>query len=297
MRILVLGAMGQIATALSNAGKRTNMEIVTGGRPLLDVTRPETIAKAILEVHPDLVINAAAYTAVDDAETHWAETFLVNETGAANAASAAAHVNLPFIHLSTDYVFDGMKKTPYVESDVPAPCNVYGMSKLAGEDSVRAKHPAALVVRMGWIYSERGRNFLCSMLRLAREKEEVAVVDDQIGCPTFAGDAADGILELAQAIVREPLEGHLTLHMAGPDYATRFDLAQEIFLRAKPLGLAVARVKRINSSQFPLPARRPANSRLSSEQLARLYEIRLPAWRDGLARCMSSLAHNPTDFA
>ena len=297
MRILVLGAMGQIATALSHAGKRTNMEIVTGGRPLLDVTRPETIAKAILEVHPDLVINAAAYTAVDDAETHWAETFLVNETGAANAASAAAHVNLPFIHLSTDYVFDGMKKTPYVESDVPAPCNVYGMSKLAGEDSVRAKHPAALVVRMGWIYSERGRNFLCSMLRLAREKEEVAVVDDQIGCPTFAGDAADGILELAQAIVREPLEGHLTLHMAGPDYATRFDLAQEIFLRAKPLGLAVARVKRINSSQFPLPARRPANSRLSSEQLARLYEIRLPAWRDGLARCMSSLAHNPTDFA
>ena len=297
MRILVLGAMGQIATALSHAGKRTNMEIVTGGRPLLDVTRHETIAKAILEVHPDLVINAAAYTAVDDAETHWAETFLVNETGAANAASAAAHVNLPFIHLSTDYVFDGMKKTPYVESDVPAPCNVYGMSKLAGEDSVRAKHPAALVVRMGWIYSERGRNFLCSMLRLAREKEEVAVVDDQIGCPTFAGDAADGILELAQAIVREPLEGHLTLHMAGPDYATRFDLAQEIFLRAKPLGLAVARVKRINSSQFPLPARRPANSRLSSEQLARLYEIRLPAWRDGLARCMSSLAHNPTDFA
>ncbi|MBI3675255.1 MAG: dTDP-4-dehydrorhamnose reductase [Proteobacteria bacterium] len=297
MRILVLGARGQVATALSHAGSRANMEIATSGRPFLDVARRETIVKAIMDVRPDLVVNAAAYTAVDAAETHWAETFRVNETGAANAASAAAQANLPLIHLSTDYVFDGMKNAPYVESDVPAPCNVYGMSKLAGEDVVRAGHPAALVVRMGWIYSQRGRNFLCSMLSLAREKEEIAVVDDQIGCPTFADDAADGILELAKAIVREPLQGHLTLHMAVPDHASRFELAQEIFLRAKPLGLAATRLKRIDSSQFPLPARRPANSRLSSEQLARLYDVRLPAWRDGLARCMSSLARNPAGFA
>jgi dTDP-4-dehydrorhamnose reductase len=295
MRMLVLGASGQIATALCEAGARAGAQVAARGRPTLDVTRIDTIVDEIAQTRPDLVVNAAAFTAVDKAETQCEQAFLVNETGASNAALAAADAKLPLFHLSTDYVFDGSSGVPYRETDSAVPGCVYGKSKLAGENAVRTNCPGALILRTAWIFSAHGQNFLRTMLALARDKEEIAVVRDQIGSPTFAGDIAEAIVMLARIVVSNPPSG-LTLHMASPDGASRFELAEEIFRRAKMLGQPTARVKPVSSVEFPQPAQRPANSRLSSEKLERLYGIRLPAWRDGLARCMSNLASNDWSF-
>lgn len=293
MRILVLGASGQIARALYAAGGRDNLAVATRGRPQTDVTQAAAVDLTIAETHPDVIVNAAAFTAVDDAEANPKEAYAVNRDGAGLVAQAAAARGVALIHLSTDYVFDGTKQALYEEADPARPCNVYGLSKLAGEEVVRANHPKAIVLRTAWLHSERGRNFPLTILTRARSGGEISVVDDQWGCPTFADDAASGIVAIARDLMQNgPRVEDGLLHMASPDSTSRLEWAREILSLSKSLGGPFASIKPVKTAAFASQTKRPLNSRLSSERLRRIYGISLPSWRDGLTRCMSRVAEN-----
>lgn len=271
---------------------------MTRGRPQVDVMQFATLNKAIADTRPDVVVNSAAFTAVDEAEARPEQAYALNRDGAGLVAKAAMASRVALIHLSTDYVFDGSKQAPYEEADKASPRNVYGMSKLAGEEAVRAGHPEALVLRTAWLHSEHGRNFPLTILGLARNGDDVSVVDDQLGCPTFADDVASGIVALARDLVqnRRLVDGGL-LHMASPDSATRFEWAQETLSLSKSLGGPFASIKAVKTAAFATQAVRPLNSRLSSDKLQKIYGISLPSWRDGLARCMSRVAQNGWSLA
>src|ERR1700757_3481567 len=201
MRIAVTGKAGQVVTSLKERGALLGHEIVAVGRPELDLARPETIAPVLRAAKPDVVVSAAAWTAVDKAEAEREAAFAANVGGAGAVAAAAAALGVPLIHLSTDYVFDGTKQAPYVETDPVAPLGVYGASKEAGERAVLAAHPGAVILRTAWVYSPFGANFVKTMLRLAETREEVGVVADQRGNPTSALDIADGVIALAERLV------------------------------------------------------------------------------------------------
>ena len=194
--ILVAGRSGQLARALIDLAAERNVPLVAVGRPELDFADPASIERVTMSVAPRAIINAAAYTAVDQAESEPTVAFMINRDGAAWLAAAAARARIPFVHLSTDYVFDGCKTSPYREDDTPRPLSVYGQSKLAGEEAVCEAHPGALVLRTSWVYSCHGHNFVRTMLRLAATRELVRVVDDQHGAPTAARDLARAILDI-----------------------------------------------------------------------------------------------------
>lgn len=282
MRILVAGADGQVSRAL--AEQATAHEIVRAGRPELDITRPDSVRAAMERVAPQVVINAAAYTAVDLAESDAANCFAVNADAAGHLAEAAAKAGAAFIHLSTDYVFDGTKDAPYVEDDLTAPLGVYGRAKLAGEEAVRAAHPGAIIVRTAWVFHHTGTNFVRTMLRLAETRDEVGVVKDQLGCPTYASDLAAALLAIAE---RPETPG--IFHAAGGGETNWHGVASAIFAETARRGLKTPRLKAITTAEYPTPARRPANSRLDGTKLAMVYGQCLPDWRDGLKRCLDRL--------
>lgn len=291
MRLLVLGHGGQIARALQALGPGAGMTVVASGRPALDLEKPDSIVSAIADHRPDVVINAAAYTAVDAAEDHVQDAFAINAEGAGAAAEIANRSAIPFLHLSTDYVFDGTKPSSYREDDSTNPLGVYGASKLQGELAVAAANPRHVILRTSWVYDASGRNFLRTMLRLARQQTALRVVDDQIGAPTFAEDAAVAILSVAHAAVRNPPERAWGLfHMAAAGETSWCGFAREIFARSRELGGPSAEVQPITTAEYPTRAMRPANSRLDCAKLAAVYGIRLPAWRGGTARCVQELA-------
>src|SRR4051794_22210421 len=199
MRLFVIGAEGQVARSLREvAARRDNIVFGFGARPDLDLLRPASIAKALADFGPDLVVNPAAYTAVDKAESEPDQAFALNRDGARAVAAAAADRDVPVIHLSTDYVFDGKKKQPYSEADAVQPQGVYGRSKLEGERAVAEANPNHIVLRTSWVYAPFGGNFVRTMLRLAAERDRLRVVDDQLGCPTYAPDMAEAIIAIAQ---------------------------------------------------------------------------------------------------
>ena len=266
MRIAVTGKTGQVVTSLlERGGARQDVEIVTLGRPELDLLEPKTIAPAIAAARPDLVVSAAAYTAVDQAEDEPEVAFAINADGAGEVARAAADLGVPVIHISTDYVFDGKAERPYKESDPTNPQGVYGASKLAGEHAVAAANPRHLILRTAWVYSPFGKNFVKTMLRLAETRDEVAVVADQVGCPTSAarhrrrciggGETRRGGYRLRQ---------WGTYHFAGGGEASWADFAEAIFSVSREIGGPWANVRRIETHEFPTKATRPANSRLDS---------------------------------
>ena len=232
---------------------------------------------------PDVIISAAAYTQVDKAESEPELAFAINEVGARAIAKSAKKLRVPLIHLSTDYVFDGAKASPYTEDDLTGPTGVYGASKLAGERAVLAEHNNSAVLRTAWVYSPFGSNFVKTMLRLAGEREEVNVVADQQGNPTSALDIAEGLLRVATNLLRndDPAQRGV-FHMTGAGDATWADLAEAIFSYSRYTGGPLACVKRIQTADFPTAAKRPANSRLLSGKLARLHAVRLPEWRSSL---------------
>ena len=289
MRLVVTGREGQVATALALAGGRHGVEVVRLGRPDLDLERLETIAPALRAARPDVVVSAAAYTAVDQAESEPERAHQVNALAPGRLAEVAAELGAPVLHLSTDYVFDGRKPSPYVETDATGPVTVYGASKLAGELAVIRANPRHAILRTAWVYAPRGKNFVRTMLRLAETRDEVGVVGDQLGCPTSAEDIADGVLEIARSLRGgEGLPG--LYHMAGMGEASWAEFAAAIFEASKSRGGPSARVKAIATRDYPTPAARPANSRLDCARVKAVFGVALPPWREALGRCLDTLA-------
>jgi dTDP-4-dehydrorhamnose reductase len=286
--ILVTGGSGQLATALSRAG---GARVHVVGRPAFDFDRPETIAAAFNDARPWLVINAAAYTAVDAAEADEEAAMRANRDGPEQLARLCAAADVPLIHISTDYVYAGDKPAPYVEVDPTGPRCVYGVSKLAGEAAVIASRARAIILRTAWVYAATGRNFARTMLSLAQTRDTLRVVADQRGCPTAAPDLAAAILTIARLIEchgwNDTWSG--VFHAANAGDTTWHGFASAIFASAARYGAKVPRVIPITTADYPTPAKRPENSRLDCGRLNSVFGVRLPPWRDGLARVIDEI--------
>ncbi|MGA8586603.1 MAG: dTDP-4-dehydrorhamnose reductase [Roseiarcus sp.] len=283
MRIAVTGSKGQVATSLiERAGPK--LEVIALGRPAFDLTDRAAVLAGLEAARPDVIVNAAAYTAVDKAEAEEALALRVNGDGAGHVAEAAERLGVPLLHLSTDYVFDGALDRPYREDDPTGPTGSYGRSKLAGEKEVARRCENSVILRTAWVYSPFGANFLRTMLRLNETRDEVGVVADQRGNPTSALDIADALIAIA-ARVKDDSSPRLRgiFHMTGSGEGTWADFAQAVFGEAAARGRRSTRVKRIATADYPTPARRPANSRLDNEKLARVYGLRLSDWRQSVA--------------
>ncbi|GHE54889.1 NAD(P)-dependent oxidoreductase [Camelimonas fluminis] len=290
MRILVTGTEGQLVRSLLERAKVADddLSVIAMGRPDLDLTRPHAIASALARVDCDVIVNAAAYTAVDQAESEPGVAQTVNCDGAEAVAQAAARANIPFIQISTDYVFNGQKAGAWTEDDSPDPLSVYGKTKLAGEMAVQAATPKAVILRTAWVYSPFGKNFVRTMLRLAESRDELSVVADQTGAPTSALDIADGVIAVARHLVAHPDDRalHGVFHMtatAGSTAPTWADFAEQIFGASRDLGGPSAQVRRITTAEYPTPAARPRNSLLDCTRLEQAHGVRLPFWEKPVA--------------
>lgn len=291
MRIAVTGKTGQVVSSLIERGSAGGHEIIALGRPEMDLADPASVARALKAAAPDAVISAAAYTAVDKAEGESTLAHAVNGAGAGAVADAARALGVPLVHVSTDYVFDGRLDRPYRETDPTGPTGVYGASKLAGEQAVLATHGAnSAVLRVAWVYSPFGGNFVRTMLRLAGDRDEVSVVADQIGNPTSALDIADGILLVATNLVGSDdaaLRG--IFHMTASGEASWADFAEGIFAASAAQGGPSATVRRITTADYPTSANRPANSRLDCGLIAQLHGVTLPDWHGALETVIARL--------
>jgi len=300
MRIYSVGSEGQVARSLREAAARSD-DIVYGysSRPQADILNPEWIERAIREFSPDIVVNPAAYTAVDRAETESDLAFSINRDGAASVAIAAKRLGVPIIHLSTDYVFDGTKDAPYVETDPVAPQSAYGRSKLAGERAVAAANERNIILRTSWVYAPFGNNFVRTMLRLGAERDRLRVVDDQIGCPTYAPDIAQAIIAIAQRLGSSGWQAQYAgvTHLAGPDEMTWFEFAQEIMRRVAASGAHAAAIDPITTADYPTAAARPANSRLNCDRLNSVFGLRLPALSQSIGACLDRLLNTSRQSA
>jgi dTDP-4-dehydrorhamnose reductase len=286
--ILVTGGTGQVASALvAGAGARAVLRV---GRPEFDFDAPDGLLPVLRRVAPSLIVNAAAYTAVDKAESEPDAADRANRDGPARLAAYAAEAGIPLIHISTDYVFDGLKGAPYVESDPTSPTGVYGTTKLAGEQAVAASGARAIVLRTSWVYAATGKNFVLTMLNAARKTSQLRVVADQRGCPTAAADLAAAILAIADRLADgwdDMLAG--VYHAAGSGETTWHGLAESVFARAERHGLARPTVAAIATADWPTPARRPPDSRLDCGKLHRSFGLRLPDWHDSVGRTVDAV--------
>lgn len=281
MRIAVTGSEGQVVRSLvERAQGLSGVVVIPVGRPVLELLRPETILPTIRAARPDIVVSAAAYTAVDKAEDEPDLAAAANAVGAGRVAEAAAMLGVPVIHLSTDYVFAGGGERSHGEDDPTGPQSIYGRTKLAGEKAVAAANARHAILRTAWVYSAFGRNFVKTMLSVAADREVVRVVADQFGNPTSAHDIADGILAIAPQLVGEaPASRFGVFHLAGTGTTHWAGLARRVFETSRSLGGPWARVEEIATADFPTRAKRPANSRLSTERLQDVFGWRAPDWR------------------
>jgi dTDP-4-dehydrorhamnose reductase len=290
-RILVPGRNGQVGsellTTLAPLGTVIGLD-----RGAMDLASRDSIRRAIRDAKPDVIVNAAAYNHVDRAESETDLAMQVNGIAPGIMAEEAKRLGAILIHYSTDYVFDGERDLPYVEDDPPSPVNAYGKSKLAGERAVAAVGGPHLILRTSWVYSARGSNFVLTVLRLAREKPELAMVDDQFGSPTWARALAQATVELLRK--REMIGHHGGIyHLAAGGYASRFELANAIIGIMQELsGLTGgwAKVSPITTREFPLPARRPPHPVMSMEKIQRVFGVRMPHWREQLHGMLRELA-------
>ncbi len=289
LRLAVTGLSGQVVSGLIARAPK-DVEIIALGRPQLELSRREAVLSSLRHARCDAIINAAAYTQVDRAESEPELAMRVNRDGARNVAEAAAELGVPLLHLSTDYVFDGSLDRPYQEYDLTNPTSVYGHSKLAGEEQIRATHARHVILRTAWVYSPYGANFVKTMLRLGADRDEVGVVSDQLGNPTSALDIADALIEIAKKITRKPSETLFgTFHMSGQGEASWANMAQAIFDASVAHGAKPVKVCPIATSDYPTPAKRPANSRLDNTKLNKAYGVTLPHWRSSLTQCVEKL--------
>jgi len=290
MRILVTGANGQVGWELSNRGAKRGLEILALDRSALDITNTISVSREINRPGVSLVVNAAGYTAVDEAESEPELAFEVNRDGPAYLASACGKAGIPLVHISTDYVFDGQKKGAYLVTDPVSPLSVYGKSKAAGEVEVREHLREHFILRTGWLYGVHGHNFVKTMLRLGREREKVQVVTDQYGCPTYAADLAETILRIAVQFLQGGQVHWGTYHYCGKGVTTWHGFAEEIFrLASEYASLKVKRVEPISTSQYPTPAKRPTSSILDCSVLEKTFNIHPQPWAESLAKMLEVL--------
>ena len=289
--IFVAGGTGQVALSLQEAANTAGIALTCAGRPAFDLTNPDGMQAAIDAHNPAAIINAAAYTAVDAAESDEAAATAINSAGAGTLAAIAAERGIPFLHLSTDYVFDGTKSAPYIETDPVGPTGAYGRSKLAGERTVIAANPKAIILRTAWVYSPFGKNFLKTMVSLA-SRDTLSVVADQRGNPTYAPDIADALLSITRQLNGcEPTTAQAGLyHMAGGGETTWHGFANAIFDEGAHYGLKKPTISAVTTADYPTPARRPANSRLNCAKLEQIFGISLPNWRESTAVCVKRLS-------
>lgn len=290
MRIIVTGAQGQVGWELNRRATLLGHDVLAWDVAELDITDATAVDRALDASGAAVAINAAAYTAVDKAEQEPELAFAVNRDGPAHLAAACARSNIPLLHISTDYVFDGRKTSPYTEDDPVAPLGLYGQSKLEGDEAVRRLLSRHLILRVSWVFGAHGHNFVKTILRLAREREELRVVADQHGCPTYAGDIADVLLELAGRIAEiDARDSWGTYHYCGAPATTWHGFASAIVEQARIREpLEVRAVTPIHTIDYPTPAARPANSVLDSSRLMECFGIGPRPWREGLEAMLAT---------
>ena len=288
MKILVFGASGQIGREVCRAAWPPRYAILPLDRKAVDITKSAAVSAMLARETPDLVINLAAYTAVDRAESEPEVAWAANCVGAAHIAGACDESATPLVHLSTDYVFDGRKTGPYREEDAVGPLGVYGRSKEAGERAVRAAVARHMILRTAWVFGAYGANFVKTMLRLAAERPVLRVVADQRGCPTAAADIAAALMVIAAHIERGEAKWG-TYHFVGAGATSWHSFAQAIFDQAAPQLAACPQVEPITTEQYPTPARRPMNSVLDCRKIEEVFGISSPPWRTALATVIREL--------
>lgn len=300
MKILLLGATGQLGRCLTRALAPLG-QLIALDRQQADLSRPQQLAGSIKGLNPDVIVNAAAYTAVDRAEAEPDLATTINATAVDALADAAREARALLVHYSTDYVFDGTQTTPYVETDPPAPLNVYGQSKLDGERAIAASGCDYLILRTSWVYSDQGSNFVLRILALAEEchqqlRPELRVVDDQVGCPTFAPDLAMATAQLIDTAQKERLLDTFSsqlYHLCGQGHTSWYEFARHIVVEAQSCGLlsSIPRLKPITSKEYPQAAQRPRTAILDTRKI-RQRGICLPDWRDSSRNLVRSLARS-----
>lgn len=293
MRLLVTGANGQVGWELSRCMMPLG-DVVALDHRRCDLSQPELLPSLIRNIKPDIIVNAAAYTAVDNAEQEEKLATTINGTAVGVLAEESRKASILLVHYSTDYVFDGVKETPYTEEDAPYPINAYGRSKLAGDAALHQAGGAYVILRTSWVYAGRGRNFVRTILRLAGERDELRIVDDQIGTPTWAHDIADTTAQIIRTIRHEQAESRFasgTFNLTASGATSWYGFAAAILDDAKRYGLLqhVPHLKPIPSGEYPTPAARPKNSRLAGERLSKRFGIALPDWKHGLSLCIEEM--------
>lgn len=289
MKVLILGTPGQLGHELMRAAWPAGTELAGLAYPEFDMANPDAVEAAIACRHCDVVVNATAYTAVDKAESERDLAYAINAAGVGRLAAACKAKGVPLIHVSTDYVFDGTKDGAYVETDPICPVNAYGATKEAGEALLRATWERHVILRTSWVYASHGANFVKTMLRFGRERDEMKVVDDQHGAPTAAADLAAAIVDICGQIVGKTDAPWGTYHLAGTGWTTWADFAEHVFQRLERQEGKRPRLTRIPTAAYPTPAKRPANSRLDCSKVAAAFGVKLPPWRDSVDRALDEL--------
>jgi dTDP-4-dehydrorhamnose reductase len=291
MRIAVTGVHGQVVCALRERASSLGVDVVSVGRPRLDLSKSGTSLPALRAVRPNAIVHAAGYTAVDLAENDLRLASQINIGGTGEVAAAARALGVPIVYLSTDYVFDGKKDTPYVEDDTTSPLNLYGLTKLAGENAVAGWTLNHAILRISWIYSPFGKNFVRTILHAAKSRDTLNIVADQHGTPCSAFDVADGIVAVVKNLVTRPDESALrgVFHMAATGETTWAGFGQAVFAASREIGGPFATVDAVASKDYPQVAKRPANSRLDSSKLAWAHDVQLPEWRSSLKLCVERI--------
>ena len=290
MKILITGAQGQVGKELVSIAKQ-HYDVISAGRDELDITQEKNVTEYIESSQPDIVINAAAYTAVDKAEEDQEMAYAINRDGAKNLASACAQHNIPLLHISTDYVFNGEKTGAYSETDDVSPLGIYGDSKWQGEEAIREHLSQHIILRVAWVFGAQGNNFVKTMLRLAKDRDELNVVADQFGGPSAAKDIAKTLIHLVGIYQKDKILQWDTYHYCGTAKTSWYDFAKEIFRQANDIGLINKniRVNAITTAEYPTLAKRPQNSMLNCEKIKNTFGIDMPDWHEGLNEVLTEL--------
>nr|WP_321239556.1 dTDP-4-dehydrorhamnose reductase [uncultured Tolumonas sp.] len=285
MKVLITGAHGQVGLFITHKFKQAGWQVYAASHSELDICNKDAVRKIVFVIRPLLVINAAAYTAVDQAEKEPDLAHQINAVAPGYLSAAAAEVGAVVIQMSTDYVFDGCKQGTYKETDHPHPINLYGVSKLAGEQHVISANPHHIIFRTSWVFSEYGSNFAKTMLRLAGDRDELRIVADQYGGPTYAGDIADALVNIAGKVTNTPdFSGWGIFHYCGTPYVSWYLFAKAIFVRTFQLGIisTFPEIKGISSAEYPSLTVRPRNSTLNCSKIKAVFGISQPDWQQSL---------------